>query len=118
MFPEPTAHNVLHVHSGSGKKGLYIGNPLHATFQVKKEFIDDAEFSGKSDEEIAAYMEEVKKTCMEVIERPSCFYSHKWQPNQVLIWDNTAGMHRSMGGYGDNPRTAIRGMGLMFQPAA
>lgn len=36
-------------------------------------------------------------------------YLHAWQPNDLVIWDNTLVYHRSMGGYGNQPRRLYRG---------
>ena len=35
-------------------------------------------------------------------------YTHSWSQSDLVIWDNTRVMHRSMGGYGPNPRKLWR----------
>jgi len=35
-------------------------------------------------------------------------YQHQYEAGDVLLWDNLQVMHRSMGGYGDNPRLLYR----------
>ena len=35
-------------------------------------------------------------------------YEHEWQQGDLVITDNLQAMHRSMGGYGDNPRLLYR----------
>lgn len=40
--------------------------------------------------------------------RPDRIYQHRWQPGDVLMWDNRATMHRGRPWPGDQPRYMIR----------
>lgn len=35
-------------------------------------------------------------------------YEHEWEEGDVLFWDNMACLHRSMGGFFDEPRLLFR----------
>ena len=42
--------------------------------------------------------------------RPDGMYRHRWQPGDVLMWDNRAAMHYAVHDYGDEPRDLVRMM--------
>lgn len=42
--------------------------------------------------------------------RPDGMYRHRWEPGDVLMWDNRAAMHYAVHDYGDEPRDMIRMM--------
>lgn len=89
---EPDAyHAIRHEHIETGTIGLYFGH----TF---------AEIDGLAREKSDLLIAELVKA----IERPENQYMHKWDSGDLLIWDNTSVMHRSMGGYGDSPRLLYR----------
>jgi len=56
---------------------------------------------GLSESEGAAFIDEVLRLCT----RPSYVYSHAWQPDDVLLWDQRAVMHRGTPWPYDQPRT-------------
>ena len=111
----PSEHEVFSIHAKSGKEVLYFGAPKSAKFKVKDQHRNDEEFKHLSDQELDIKMEEIKAKCFSIIDTPDCYYAHNWGPNEVIVWDNTMGMHQSMGGYGNYPRYAIRGQTLMWQ---
>lgn len=43
-------------------------------------------------------------------------HEHRWVPGDLLIWDNLQVMHRSMGGYFDEPRLLYRGQARVLPP--
>jgi len=45
-------------------------------------------------------------------EKASFFYEHQWEEGDLLIWDNTQLMHRSMGGFCDQPRLLYRAQAI------
>lgn len=72
----------------NGQEALYIAS--HA-FKV----------AGMSKVEGAALIDELVAFCTE----PEYIYSHRWQPGDVLIWDERATLHRGMPWPYDQPRT-------------
>ena len=72
----------------NGQEALYIAS--HA-FKV----------AGMSELEGAALIDELVAFCTE----PEYIYSHRWQPGDVLIWDERATLHRGMPWPYDQPRT-------------
>jgi taurine dioxygenase len=89
---EPDAyHQIKHSHIETGRVGLYIG---HAK----------ATIHGVSSSESDRIMGQL----VAAIEDPVHQHMHEWTPGDLLIWDNTSVMHRSMGGYGNHPRLLYR----------
>ena len=86
-FPEPTAeerhrmppvrHQLVHVHA-SGRRALYIG--AHASHIVGWDVP-----SGRA----------LLRNLLDIATRPGCVYRHRWQPNDVVIWDNLCILHRA-----------------------
>ncbi|AXA33770.1 TauD/TfdA dioxygenase family protein [Francisella adeliensis] len=58
---------------------------------------------------------EIREYLMERFNQECYRYIHQWEPGDTLIWDNTLVYHRSMGGYGNDPRLLYRTQALMFQ---
>lgn len=74
----PTVHSLVRVHAGSGRKGLYMG--AHASHVV-----------GWPEEKGRKLLDDL----VEFATQPKFRYVHKWQPNDVLIWDDSTTLHRS-----------------------
>jgi alpha-ketoglutarate-dependent 2,4-dichlorophenoxyacetate dioxygenase len=72
----------------NGAQALYI-----ASHSVRIEGLDEAQSAGLIDEIIA------------FCTQPEYVYSHKWQPGDVLIWDERAALHRGRPWPYDQPRT-------------
>lgn len=72
----PVRHPVVRTHPVTGKKCLYIG--LHASHIV-----------GMDSDDGAALLSELERHATD--ER--YVYRHKWQVNDVLMWDNRATLH-------------------------
>lgn len=90
-LPPDAYHDIAYQHLATGKTSLYFGCLA-------------ADIEHKSRAEGQALLQEL----METVAQPSNCYAHQWQANDLLIWDNTAVMHRSMGGYGNFPRLMYR----------
>jgi len=45
-------------------------------------------------------------------EKLNFVYEHQWEEGDLLIWDNTQLMHRSMGGFGDQARLLYRAQAI------
>lgn len=89
---EPDAiHSITHRHVETGRIGLYFGHTLARINNLSKHESD-----------------EIISSLVDAIERPENQYIHQWQTGDLLIWDNTSVMHRSMGGYGNCPRLLYR----------
>lgn len=89
---EPDAvHSITHHHIETGQVGLYFGHTFATVHNLP------------TDES-----EEIVRALVNAIERPENQYVHQWQVGDLLIWDNTSVMHRSMGGYGNYPRLLHR----------
>ncbi len=92
-------HRITHKHVETSRVGLYIGHTLAKINKVPKE---ESDF--------------VIRKLVDEIENPANQYMHKWEVGDLLIWDNTSVMHRSMGGYGDFPRLLFRTQAFMTPP--
>jgi alpha-ketoglutarate-dependent 2,4-dichlorophenoxyacetate dioxygenase len=85
----PVMHRLVQRHPATGRKHLFIS--------ASAEFID-----GRPRAEGRALLEELTRVCT----RPEAIYTHKWQPLDVVLWDNRAALHRS-GGF-DYRSTTLR----------
>ena len=74
----PTEHPLVRVHAGSGRKCLYIG--AHASHIVG---MDEAEGRALLDE------------LADFATQPRFRYVHKWQPYDLLVWDDSCTLHRA-----------------------
>lgn len=72
----------------TGEEGVYIASHCRRV-------------EGLCDEEGAAFLDEVLAACTQ----PAYVYSHRWQPGDVLLWDQRAVMHRGTPWPYDQPRT-------------
>lgn len=84
-------HPITHRHIETGQIGLYFGHTFATILNLSKDESD-----------------EIIRELVAAIERPENQYIHQWQKGDLLIWDNTSVMHRSMGGYGNFPRLLFR----------
>lgn len=76
-------HPLVHVHPGSGRKSLYIA--AHAM-----------RIPGMADAEARALLAELSTFATQ----DRFTFTHRWQPGDLVIWDNFATMHRG-GDYDD-----------------
>jgi taurine dioxygenase len=85
----PVVHSIVRVHPETGRKALYV-NPVHILGIV-----------GMSPSESDAFLAEL----FGLMVVPGCDYRHKWQPGDLVIWDNRCAIHSAAGGYpADEPR--------------
>lgn len=92
-------HDCIQFHPVTNKPSLYLGS-------IKITEIDG--ISNALWKEILAYL-------MDFFDQKENRYIHQWEAGDTLIWDNTLVYHRSMGGYGDEPRLLYRTQAKMFQ---
>lgn len=73
----PVEHPVIRTHSATGRKSLYVGR--HASH-----------IAGEDVEESRALLQSLcEKAC-----QPPRVFSHRWQPGDLVIWDNRCALHR------------------------
>lgn len=49
-------------------------------------------------------------TLLSVFEKhKNLFYVHKYEDGDLILWDNVSTLHKSLGGYLDQPRLLFRG---------
>ena len=85
-------HDLVQRHPGSGREALYL-NRLMARWI---EGMDRAE----SDDLLAELLE--------LVERPEYVYAHRWQPGDLLLWDNRCVNHARATFPGDQDRLLRR----------
>ena len=90
-LPPDAYHNIAYLHPETKQLCLYFGCTA-------------SDIEGLSREEGQALLKEL----MAEVEKNEYVYAHKWSPNDLLMWDNTSTMHRSLGGYGNYPRLMYR----------
>jgi taurine dioxygenase len=79
----PAVWPMVKVHSETGRKSLYV-NPTHV-IRIRGMSTEDGD---KLLAELYWYMLQ-----------PNAEYRHKWQPGDVVIWDNRCTVHSAAGGY-------------------
>ena len=82
-------HRLVQRHPDTGRKLLYISSSAH--------YIEGMPF-----EEGRALLQELKA----IATQPEAIYTHKWQPGDLVMWDNRATLHRA-GGF-DYQSTTLR----------
>lgn len=75
-------HKIVQTHRGSGRKALYIASHLH-------------HIDGMDREESTELIKKLRKHCEQEKYITRVFYE---QPGDVVVWDNTAVLHRAGGG--------------------
>ncbi len=74
----PVDHPIVRTHPETGRQCIFLGD--HAEFIV-----------GMPYDEGRAWIEELNS----IIVHDDLTYQHRWQPGQLLVWDNRCLMHRS-----------------------
>jgi alpha-ketoglutarate-dependent taurine dioxygenase len=82
--PEQPAvdHPLVRTHPQTGDKGLYLGN--HALYIL-----------GRPEAEGRALLDEL----LAYATRPQFVYAHRWQPGDLVMWDNCVLLHRAVANY-------------------
>lgn len=74
----PVDHPVVRTHPETGRRCLFLGD--HAEYIV-----------GMPYDEGRALIEELNALAI----RPELVYAHRWQPGQLILWDNRCLLHRA-----------------------
>lgn len=82
-MPDAVVHPIVRTHPETGRKAIYI-NPIRIDGIV-----------GMDDDEALPLLE----TLLEHAVRPEHQYRHRWQPGDVVIWDNRCLLHKANGDY-------------------
>jgi taurine dioxygenase len=104
--PDSVAHPLVRTHPESGRKALYL-NPIRTEGIVD---MDDDDGLPLLDRLLDHAVEERHQ------------YRHKWQPGDVVMWDNRCLVHRATGGYGLPDirrlhRTTVVGEKCFYRPS-
>lgn len=83
----PVVHPLVRTNPRTGRKSLYLAS--HASHVV-----------GLPVEEGRALIEELTAHATQ----PKYVYAHRWQPDDLVMWDDTWTMHRAVPYAGDEPR--------------
>ncbi|KAM3144674.1 hypothetical protein pb186bvf_003281 [Paramecium bursaria] len=94
-LPEKYVHQAVYKHQLTDQEHLYIGH------YNSKLICEDGEVI------------ETKQIIDELLKQEDLLYFHKYQKDDLVIFDNTTSIHKSMGGYGDEPRLLYRGQSLI-----
>lgn len=81
--PESVVHPIVRTHPESGRKAVYI-NPIRIESIV-----------GMGDEEALPLLDRLLEHAI----RPEHQYRHRWQPGDLVLWDNRCLMHKANGDY-------------------
>lgn len=81
-------HPVVRTHPYTGRKSLYVseGHTSH--------------IAGLPADESAALLAQL----FAQIKRPEFIYTHRWEPGDLVVWDNCAAQHLAVKDYGTIPR--------------
>ena len=89
----PVSHPCVRTHPETGRRAAF-----YSPIWIRN-------FEGMSEEESQPILDELCEFAM----RPEFTYTHKWQPGDVLIWDNRSSMHKA------NPFDEKNGRRLMHR---
>ncbi|MSP01862.1 MAG: TauD/TfdA family dioxygenase [Acetobacteraceae bacterium] len=97
---KPVPHRLVFTHPKTGRKSLYLSSHIGGIV-------------GWPVPEARAFLRDL----MEHATQPQFVYSHKWQVNEMVIWDNRTVMHRAtrfddLKEVRDLRRTSLKGTGL------
>lgn len=96
----PVAHPVVRVHPETGRKALYVSEAV------------TTRFAGMSADESAGLLDYL----FEHSTRPELTYRHRWQPDDVAIWDNRCTLHLALRDFDPaSPRHMVR-MAVLGSP--
>lgn len=90
--PEPTIHPIVIKHPESGRPSLYVSP--HLTHHVH----DMAQAEGDA----------LLRELYQHMDQPQFIYTHQWQVDDLLIWDNRPTMHRRLAFPDDQRRVMNR----------
>jgi len=84
--PPPVSHPVVRTHPESGRKAIYV-NPF---FTLR--------FTDMNEEESAPILDYL----YELSTRPENVYRHRWEPGDLIMWDNRCAMHYAVKDYDEH----------------
>jgi alpha-ketoglutarate-dependent taurine dioxygenase len=84
----PVIHPVVRVHPRTGRKALFV-NPGFTTHLVGMSRIES---------------DHLLRLLYEHTTQPELLLRHRWQPGDVVVWDNQATMHYAIDDYGTSAR--------------
>jgi taurine dioxygenase len=88
----PVEHPLVRTHPVTGRKALYLNpNRMHRVVGLP---LDEGD----------ALLDELIAHATQ----PDFTYRHRWQPGDIVTWDNRCTMHRANHDYGDQPRRMNR----------
>lgn len=96
----PVAQPVVRVHPETGRKALYIGEPV-----TRLEFMTEEESRPLID------------VLLRIATRPQLGYRHRWQANDILMWDNRCTMHLALGDYDQTQRRHMERTTIAGEPS-
>ena len=76
----PVRHPLVRTHPQSGRRSLYISSSAQG-------------IEGMADDAARALLDDL----IGIATRPEHVYTHRWQPFDLMIWDNRCNLHRSDG---------------------
>ncbi len=88
----PVVHPVVRVHPVTGDRSLFV-NPGFTSHVVGLSRIES---------------DNLLRLCYEHLSQPELTYRHRWQPGDVVIWDNQATLHYATDDYGGGDRRMRR----------
>ncbi|WP_038210771.1 TauD/TfdA dioxygenase family protein [Xenophilus azovorans] len=89
---KPTVHPVVRTHPETGRKALFVSE--HFTTRIV----------GLPEDESRAVLDELFAAST----RPEFLYRHRWQPHDLVFWDNRSVMHLAAGTPDHLPRKLYR----------
>lgn len=96
----PVAQPLVRVHPETGRKALYIGEPVTTlesmTEEESKPLID---------------------VLIKIATRPQLGYRHRWKANDILMWDNRCTMHLALGDYDPTQRRHMERTTIAGEPS-
>jgi taurine dioxygenase len=75
----PVEHPLVRVHPATGRPALFVAKDVVS------------HIAGMTDDESRALIDELEAFAT----RPEHVYSHKWQPGDLVVWDNRCTLHRA-----------------------
>ena len=85
-------HPIVRTHPETGRKALYL-NPNRID-RITDLPLDAGDM--------------LLDALLDFVTRPAFVYRHRWQPGDIVIWDNRCTMHRVEDDFGDAPREMMR----------
>ncbi len=96
----PIAQPLVRVHPETGRKALYVGEPVKS-------------FENMTEEESAGLL----GFLISHATRPQLTYRHQWRTNDLLFWDNRCTMHLALGDYDQSQRRHMERTTLKGAPS-